>query len=506
MKTIDSPVIAILKNEIRIEKSNANAIYVQIAHQIIQLIQRGYLEAGSALPGTRIIAATIGIHRKTAVAVYEELAAQGWVNSIPNKGTFIVTPENNTKIKAIHQKNQNEIKPKKTGFPFDASFNLAPIETLIETEFIANDGQPDIRLHPVSQFSRWYGAAMKRKSMVSKWQQSGNAPTQFEHQLCNFLNASRGFAIQPKNSLSTRSSEMSLYLIAQLLIRPKDVVLVGNLGNYAANMVFQQVGATIKTLPIDANGIQLNAIEELAKKNNIRCVYLNSNRHYPTTISFSAERRLELLALAKKIRFAIIEDDFDYDFQFDGPPVLPMARSDNDGLIIYLGKLGQSLFPSFQIGFMIAPVYFILEAKNYLQMVDSKGDLIQEQVLAALIHEGEIHRLLKKNTLVYKKRRDVMFLALKEHFSDAIAIEKPSGGLALWIKFITPISLVKLAEATKKLGLFLPKTLLFQDKSNCAIRLGFGHWNEEEIEMVVEKLKMGYLEVLYKSRKIEKSR
>lgn len=496
MKSADSPVIAILKNEIRIEKSSTNAIYVQIAQQIIQLIQRGYLEAGSLLPGTRIVATTIGIHRKTAVAVYEELAAQGWVISIPNKGTFIVTPENNTKIKAIHQQNQSETFSKKTGFPFEASFNLAPIETELETEFIANDGQPDIRLHPISQFSKWYGAAMKRKSLVSKWQQSGNAHTQFEHQLCNFLNASRGFAIQPKNSLSTRSSEMSLYLIAQLLIRPNDVVLVGNLGNYLANMVFQQAGATIKTLPVDANGLQVNAIEELAKKNNICCVYLNSNRHYPTTTTFSAERRLQLLALAKKLQFAIIEDDFDYDFQFDGPPVLPMASSDNDGLIIYLGKIGQSLFPSFQIGFVIAPENFILEAKNYLLMIDSKGDLIQEQVLAALIHEGEIHRLLKKNTLIYKKRRDTMYRALEKHFGDAITIEKPSGGLALWIQFTTPISLVQLAEETKKMGVFLPKTLLFQDKSNCAIRLGFGHWNEEEIEVVVEKLKLGYLEVL----------
>lgn len=165
-------------------------------------------------------------------------------------------------------------------------------------------------------------------------------------------------------------------------------------------------------------------------------------------------------------------------------------------MIIYLGKIGQSLFPSFQIGFVIAPENFILEAKNYLLMIDSKGDLIQEQVLAALIHEGEIHRLLKKNTLVYKKRRDTMYRALEKHFGDAITIEKPSGGLALWIQFTTPISLVQLAEETKKMGVFLPKTLLFQDKSNCAIRLGFGHWNEEEIEVVVEKLKLGYLEVL----------
>ena len=89
-----------------------------------------------------------------------------------------------------------------------------------------------------------------------------------------------------------------------------------------------------------------------------------------------------------------------------------------------------------------------------------------------------------------------LFLALENHFGDTIVFEKPSGGLALWIRFKTQISLVQLAEKTRKMGLFLPKTLLYQDKNSCAIRLGFGHWNEEEIEMLVEKLKLGYLEVI----------
>jgi GntR family transcriptional regulator/MocR family aminotransferase len=84
------------------------------------------------------------------------------------------------------------------------------------------------------------------------------------------------------------------------------------------------------------------------------CVYICANRDYPTTVSLTAERRLKLLQLAKEYQFAIIEDDYDYDFQFEGLAMLPMASSD-DGMVIYLGKLGQSLFPSFQTGFVVAP-------------------------------------------------------------------------------------------------------------------------------------------------------
>ncbi|MEJ6674181.1 MAG: PLP-dependent aminotransferase family protein, partial [Polaribacter sp.] len=314
----------------------------------------------------------------------------------------------------------------------------------------------------------------------------------FQTQLCNYLNATRGFHIQPKNLISTRSTEMSLYIVSQLLIKRNDIVLVGNLSNYAANMIFQQAGANIKTIPVDANGLDIEYIKKHFIKNSIRCVYICAHRDYPTTVKLSIERRLALLQLAKEFGFAIIEDDYDYDFQFEGSPMLPMASADGNGVVIYLGKLGQSLFPSFQTGFVVAPENLISEAKNYLQLLDKQGDFIQEQMLSELINEGEISRLMKKNVVRYKERRDSLCALLKEHFSTIAHWEIPSGGLAIWLQFNPKISLVKLAEEAEKNDLFLPKTLLYQDKNTCAIHFGFGHLDTEEILHVVEKLKRAY--------------
>jgi GntR family transcriptional regulator/MocR family aminotransferase len=212
----------------------------------------------------------------------------------------------------------------------------------------------------------------------------------------------------------------------------------------------------------------------------------------------SAESRLELLQLAKEFGFAIIEDDYDYDFQFEGNAILPLASSDVNGMVIYLGKLGQSLFPSFQTGFVVAPQNLISEAKNYLQLLDSQGDLIQEQMLSELIHEGEIVRLMKKNGIVYKKRQEAFCKQLEIHFKNILSWEKPAGGLSIWLQFQTKISLLQLAEEAEKQDLFIPKTILYQDKNTCAIRFGFGHLNEEEIEIVVKKLKDAYELVLKK--------
>ncbi|WP_338732470.1 PLP-dependent aminotransferase family protein [Mangrovimonas cancribranchiae] len=254
---------------------------------------------------------------------------------------------------------------------------------------------------------------MKRTGLISKWHRAGEQSYNFGKYLSNYLNATRGFHITPANIMSTRSTEMSLYIVSQLLIKPKDVVLVGILSHYESNMIFQQAGATVKTIPVDDYGMDVDFIKTHFTKGSIRCVYICAHRHYPTTVTLSAERRLKLLQLAKAYKFAIIEDDYDYDFQFEGSAMQPMASSDAHGMVIYLGKLGQSLFPSFQIGFVVAPEYIINEAKNYLQILDKQGDLIQKQMLSELIAEGEIHRLIKKNSTVYKQRLDYLCDCLK---------------------------------------------------------------------------------------------
>jgi len=473
----------------------AQPVYIQVSQQIVNAIQRKYINKGTKLPGTRMLSQLLKVHRNTAVAIYEELAAQGWVEIIPNKGTFILEPGQKTKKNKIVSQKINEpyVYAKTTGFPFQKSFHLASTIQLTNAKYSINDGKPDVRLHPVHQFTRWYSAAMKRKTLVKKWNKPNeHSYSLFQTQLCNYLNATRGFHISPNNLLSTRSSEMSLYIVSQLLIKKDDVVLVGNLSNYAANMIFQQTGASIKTIPVDTDGLDINYIRKYFIKNSIRCVYVCAQRDYPTMVNLSAERRLALLQLAKEYGFAIIEDDYDYDFQFEGSAMLPMASAGANGMVIYLGKLGQSLFPSFQTGFVVAPANLISEATNYLQLLDKQGDFIQEQMLSELIIEGEIYRLMKKNVVIYKQRRNFLCAQLTTYFTEIAHWEIPPGGLAIWLQFHPKISLVKLAEEAEKNDLFIPKTILYQDKNTCALRFGFGHLDTEEMGVVIQKLKSAY--------------
>jgi len=485
---MNSPVEDIILQSVSIDKNDKTAVYLQIAQHVIRSIQNKSLTIGTVLPGTRSLSRLLKIHRNTAVAVYDELASQGWVEIVPNKGTFVQNP--------IKQKGKTQtatIYPEKTGFPFYESTHLVTPYEKADTEYAFNDGQTDIRLHSNTQYNRWYNAALQRTSLIKKWNTFLFDRSSFlNNQLCNYLNATRNFRSNPQNILITRSTEMSLYLISQLLIKPNDIVLVGNLSHFAANMIFSQAKAKIKTIPVDENGLAIDFIRKNFTKNSIRLLYCTSNRHYPTTYSLSESRKTALLQLAKEYGFAIIEDDFDYDFQFNENPAQPLARFDTSGSVIYLGKTGQALFPAFETGFMVAPENLITEAKNYYRMIDPQGDLIKEQILAEVIHEGEMHRQVKKKILLYKARRDTMCDALKNTFGNLITFNKPTGGLAVFIQFNKPVSLVKLSKQVSKHNVTLPKHLLYQTKNMCGIRLGFGHLNLEEINHTIKMLKKAY--------------
>ncbi len=93
-------------------------------------------------------------------------------------------------------------------------------------------------------------------------------------------------------------------------------------------------------------------------------IYITPHHHYPTTVSLSAQRRIKLLQLAQAHGFIIIEDDYDYDFQYEKNTMMPLASADVNGMIIYMGSFGKSLVPSFSAGFVVAPQNLVNEMQK----------------------------------------------------------------------------------------------------------------------------------------------
>jgi GntR family transcriptional regulator / MocR family aminotransferase len=483
---MDSPVEIPYQSFIKIDRNSEVSIYMQISNQLINAIQRGFLPFGTKLPGTRALSQILEVHRNTIVSVYDELFAQGWVESLPNKGTFIIGKDQEKPLEIKNfEKTHLENYPKSTGFSFKTSNILDNPFEYSNCEYIFNDGIPDIRLTQIDQHSRIYSSILKRKAhKIGQYNQDGSEF--FKKNLSKYLNLSRGLPISKNNLLITRSTEMSIYIASEILLSGGDNVLVGELSYFSVNMIFQKAGVKIQPIPIDDEGLNVEEVRKICENQKIRMLYLTPHHHYPTTVTLSAHRRLELLNLANEFNFIILEDDYDYDFHYDKSPILPLASADTNGMVVYIGSFGKSLAPGFRTGFIVAPENLMIEMRKYLGIIDRQGDVLMEHVLGEMIAEGEINRYLKKSLKIYQERRDHFSLLLEEYLGEWIDFQKPSGGLAVWTEWKNPINLMHLSRECSKNNVFIPKTLLYQNKNLTAMRLGFGNLNFDEMDKSFE--------------------
>lgn len=480
-----SPVDIPYKSLIHVDRDGRIPLYLQIANQLIRAIASGRLAAGIKLLGTRQLSSLLDVHRNTITAVYDELYAQGWVDIRPNQGTFVTL-----ELPQLPVTEQRFQYPERAAFPYKKTTLLdSPFERILGVlQF--NDGTPDIRLTQIEDLSRYYSANMKRKSNRSKMGYFNHDGSEyFKQQMVDYIGATRGLPIDSGNLLITRSIEMSLYIISEVLLSPSDCVVVGEIGYFAANMIFQKSGSQIQTVPVDDEGLDVNALEDICRKQPVRLVYVTPHHHYPTTVSMSAQRRIQLLQLAKQFGFAIVEDDYDYDFQYDKHPLLPIASNDRHGSVIYVGSFGKSLAPGFRTGFVVAPSNLMQEMRKHLGIIDRQGDVLMEQVLGEMIEEGAIHRHLKKSLKVYRERRDLMTQLLENELGEDVEFQTPSGGLAIWVRWRRPISLLGLAQRSIAQNLFIPRTLLYQNSALQGMRIGFGHLNPKEMETAIKILR-----------------
>lgn len=488
---MNSPVSLNFLHFIRINRNSDTAIYIQLSQQIINCIQRGYLNPGDKLPGTRQLALELQLNRNTIVNTFNELLAQGWIEIIPNKGTFVLKQFDSPIANRPYETSISINKyPENTGYTFSKSIILDYPTIQYKSEYFFTDGTPDVRLNQFKELSSRYSASMNRKTTIKNLTKYSNQSNIFfKEQLSNYLNQTRGLHIGKENLLINRSPEISIYLLARVLISQNDLVIVAEWSNPTINMSFLQAGAKLLTIPIDDEGIQVDKLEKILQKNKTRLLYITPHHHYPTTVTLSATRRISLLKLAKQYGFIIIEDDYDYDFHYEKSAILPITSADTEGMLIYTGTFGKPLAPSFQTSFIVAPQNLIKELHKYLGILDKQGDPVMEQTLGEMIQEGDIHRYLKKTIQVYKERRDYICSLLDLYFPTGITYHRPSGGLAIWVNFESSISLNKLSKESYKQNLKIPSNILYQNKNTTAMRLGFGHMNEHELKNAIALLK-----------------
>jgi GntR family transcriptional regulator/MocR family aminotransferase len=207
-------------------------------------------------------------------------------------------------------------------------------------------------------------------------------------------------------------------------------------------------------------------------------------------VTLSASRRLRLLELARSHRFAIIEEDYDHEFHYDGRPVLPLASADRWGVVAYVGTFSKVLAPGLRTGYVVAPRPLLASVIAHRLHPDVQGDRVLEYALAELIEEGEIQRLIRRVRREYEARRDALVGALRRSLGDSLSFSVPAGGIALWVRAADGVDIEAWAERARARGAVIVTAAHFalDGQPRPWARLGFASLDRRELEEGVRRL------------------
>lgn len=474
---------------IRLERQLRTPIFRQLAQQISDEIRRGRLLPGTALPGTRELALDLEINRKTVVIAYDELIAQGWLTADPMRGTF-VSPTLPALAHGCAPCEDAQVAGRRD---YEVSDDLGDVPLVVSGPAAGSfdDGLPDTRLVPAGLLGRAYRSAILRTSRRNLLRYSdprGNLA--LREAISVLLNADRGLATTAANICLTRGSQMGIFLAARVLTRPGDTVAMEAVTYPPAYLSFKSSNVNVVDVRVDQQGLDVSHLEEVCRRTRISAVYLTPHHHFPTTVVLPPERRMRLLSLAAEYRFAIIEDDYDHEYNFDFRPPLPMA-SFAPTRIVYIASFSKILAPSLRLGYVVAPVEVIDIFAKQIALIDRQGDEVTEMAVGEIIGDGELARHARRALATYRGRRDAFVSLLRAHFGDLIQFDIPQGGLACWIRFLNHADLERLESRARSRSFRMLSSNAYRicDSAPYGLRLGFASKDNHEMSEAITGLR-----------------
>lgn len=469
--------------------------FLQLVDLLIREIRRGRLRPGDRLPGSRGLADSLGVHRNTVLAALSELTAQGWLQVIPCRGTFVARdlPAVRARSPAASRPSSTRVGGARLGFSLPDSgpfVDLPTVERIPRDALPLLGGLPDLRLLPAAALARAYRRVMRARGVDLLRYDDPQGDVALRSALMRMLTERRGLVGDADSLLITRGSQMALYLLSRVLLQPGDCVAVEALGYAPAWSALRLGGAELIPVPVDAAGLDVAALASLADQRPLRAIYLTPHHQYPTTAMLSPGRRMQLLTLARQKRIAILEDDYDHEFHYEGRPVLPLASSDTAGVVVYMGTLSKLLAPGLRIGFVWAPSALLDRLSALRVVIDRQGDHAVQRAVAELIEEGELERHAWRCRRVYAERRLHLATLLREHLPDALSFQSPPGGMALWARVADGLDPEAWQRAARDRGVLFQagRRFAFDEKRLPFVRLGFACLNESEQEEAVRRL------------------
>jgi GntR family transcriptional regulator/MocR family aminotransferase len=390
-------------------------------------ILAGRLRAGARVPATRDLAAQYGISRGTIVNAFEQLKAEGYLDGAVGSGTYVskILPDDLLEVvQAARAKPVAQRKGRRTFSDFAERVTLfTNLEVRPSRAFRAN--LPALDMFPAALWAQVATRRLRRVStnLLLGCDAMGSLP--LRQAVAAYLTTSRGAKCEPGQIAIVSGVQEALDLVARLVLNPGDKVCMENPGYPGAFTTFRAVGAVVHAAPLDDEGIKLS---EPAFR-GARLVYITPGHQFPTGITMSLSRRLQLLDWAGKTGALIAEDDYDSEFRYAERPMPALQGLDRHGLVILMGSFSKVLFPSLRLGYLVVPPDLVDRVAAIISVTSRHAPLLDQAILCDFIAQGHFGRHLRRMREIYAERLSVLLEGTRERLTGLLEISEVEAGL-----------------------------------------------------------------------------
>lgn len=454
-------------------------------------IASGLLGPGVRLPSTRSLAAEWGVSRTTVTAAYEQLIAEGYLESRQGARTQVAQglgpkpPSSDMRRPAGYLGRLSAYGQRLAGFDLPSISDGSPL--------LADFRYGDLAAadFPMLAWRKAVGNALLRRQSRLRYGDPCGFPG-LRTALQGYLWRARGLRCDPDQIVVVNGSQQGLDLCARLLLNPGDRAVVENPSYQLAQQVFLAAGAELVPVPVDREGLCAGVLLDA------RLAYVTPSHQFPLGSVMSAARRRALLAWARETGAYVIEDDYDSEYRFDIAPVPPLQALDDAGRVIYLGTVSKTLSPTLRLGYLVVPSALSVAFAKAKRLTDRHSPSLEQEALADLIGSGAYERHVRRVRRRNGERRAALLAALSAHLGDAVTVVGADAGLHLVI-WLTQVPRARenalIAEARASgLGLYpvaplyaLPRPAGEPDMAGCV--MGYASLEERAIKEGVRMLK-----------------
>ncbi|HVP57814.1 MAG TPA: PLP-dependent aminotransferase family protein [bacterium] len=298
-----------------------------------------------------------------------------------------------------------------------------------------------------------------------------------------------GVEAEPPNIFPTNGSQQALDLIGRIFIDPGDVIVTDSPTYLGALQAFASYEPKIECLPLDNDGMQVDHLEEILKRNKVRFLYVLPNFHNPAGVTLSLERRIALVKIAAKYGVPIIEDDPYSQLRFEGEE-LPAIMTLHKENTIYMSTFSKILAPGLRLGWVVGPQALISKLVQAKQATDLHTSTFVQMVVHNVIQRGFLGGHIKLIRKVYGERRHIMTDAMEQCFPEGVTWTSPQGGLFLWVTAPEGIDTRELLKtAVEHKVAFVPGTYFFPHGGGLnTMRLNFSNAQPDMIREGIKRL------------------